>query len=203
MGCLHFRAPSAVSEHQSGHRTAVAVSLAHLAAERDVPVLAPCETFQNRTLKHRRLIGHLRSLRIVSCLLLPLEVFRKPQSHDPSEILVRETPYRELHGPTFLRRSIWLRECLFQWTAVDQPWNFRIERQEAARLTHGEEATLNSGLRDHLLDLCNREISTRASLHWLIVNDPVAHGFLDSLEIAARKVVNDVRFVVVNRVCLV
>src|SRR6056297_3829045 len=119
MGCLHFRAASAVSEHQSGHRTAVAVSLANLPAERDVPVWAPCETFQNRTLKNRRLLGHLRALRIVSCRLLPLEVFRKPQSDNSSEILIRETPHRELHDPAFLRRSIWLCECLFQWTAVD------------------------------------------------------------------------------------
>jgi hypothetical protein len=59
---------------------------------------------------------------------LPLEVVRKPQSHDPSEILIRETPYRELHGTTLLRGSIWFSECLFQWTAVDQLWNFRIER---------------------------------------------------------------------------
>src|SRR6056297_3495376 len=172
MGGLHLRAPSAVSELQPGHGAAVVVSLAHLPAKRDISVRAPCKTFQNRPLENCGLLGHPRALRIVSSRLLPLEVFGKPQSHDPSKILIRETPDRELHGPTFLRRSIGLLECLFQWTAVDQRWHFSIERQEAAWFDLGEEAAFNPRLRDDMLDLRNREISTRSSLHWLIVYDP-------------------------------
>lgn len=105
------------------------------------------------------------------------------------EFCIRETPYRKLHGTTLPRGPIWFRECLFQWAAVDQPWNFSIKRQEATRLNHGEEATLDS-------------IPTRPSLNWLIVNDPVAHGLSDSLQVSAWKVIDDIRFVVVDRIRL-
>ena len=76
--------------------------------------------------------------------------------------------------------------------------NILIKRQKAAGFDQGEKAAIDAGFRDDPFNFCDRKVTPRSCFDRFVIDDPVAHPFVNRLQIGPGKVINRIRLVIVN-----
>ncbi len=180
---LHLRSAPAIAQHQTRHRASVAISLPHLPAESYLAVGSPGEALEHRAQEGLRSLTKLSRLGIVARGFDPLQLLRQPEIDDASEVRLGQSSHGKLHRAPFLGRPVWFGQGRLHGTSLHEPRDFPVEGEEGPGLDHREEPTLRARLRDHPLDFRHRKISAQPCLDRLIIDDPVAHRFLDGLQV--------------------